>query len=90
MYSPALASAQTDPVFIPVSGELRYAPLFLEVPGRGCSPRPPLQTQDLLSSPFKSRGNGWEKLKRMTSLAEVKEKLRRLLARAVREDHRGS
>lgn len=50
--------------------------------------QPPLRTQDLLFPPFKSQGGGWEELERMTGLEKVKEKLRRLLARAVWEERR--
>jgi len=50
--------------------------------------QPPLRTQDLLFPPFKSQGGGWEELKRMTGLENIKEKLRRLLARAVWEGRR--
>ncbi len=48
----------------------------------------PLRTQDLLFPSFKSQGGGWEELKRMTGLKDVREKLRRLLACAVREGRR--
>lgn len=51
--------------------------------------KPPLQTRDLLFSPFKSQGGGWEELNRMTGLEHIKGKLRRLLARAVWEERRG-
>ena len=50
--------------------------------------RLPLQTRDLLFPAFKSQGNAWEELERMTGLGEVKGKLRRLLARAAWEERR--
>lgn len=50
--------------------------------------KPPLRTRDLLFSPLKSRGGGKEELERMTGLENVKEKLRRLLARAAWEERR--
>ena len=51
--------------------------------------KPPLRTRDLLFSPFKDQGGGWEELKRMTGLDHIKEKLRRMLAHAVWEERRG-
>lgn len=50
--------------------------------------QPPLRAQDLLFLPFRSQGGGWEELKRMTGLEHIKDKLRRLLARAVLEGRR--
>lgn len=50
--------------------------------------RPPLQTRDLLFPAFRSQGNAWEELERMTGLGEVKGKLRRLLACAAWEERR--
>ncbi|NBI09973.1 AAA family ATPase [Colidextribacter sp. OB.20] len=51
--------------------------------------QPPLRTRDLLFPPFQIQGDSWKELERMTGLEEVKEKLRRLLARAVWEKRRG-